>query len=70
MLGSASAVSFMQHTSELKLTFEIASKSTVIKKKKSMAACNCYLLETGHSTYMGDRCIFCFRSPASYVLSD
>lgn len=33
MLGSASAVSFMQHTSELKLTFEIASKSTVIKKK-------------------------------------
>lgn len=35
MLGSASAVSFMQHTSELKLTFEIASKSTVIKKKKN-----------------------------------
>lgn len=32
MLGSASAVSFMQHTSELKLTLEIASKSTVIKK--------------------------------------
>lgn len=38
MLGSASAVSFMQHTSELRLTFEIASKSTVIKKNPWLLA--------------------------------
>lgn len=47
-LGGASGVPSVPLTSKLsKVTFEMASKSIVIKK--CVAACSCYLWETRHS---------------------